>query len=112
MDFGLAKQVQSDRDLTRTGALVTGDAELHATGAGCWQERHWQRLRMSFFRSGSLRNPDGMLAVSVSSVVDTIMQVLERDPVHTRLANRTRSRYDLLKMPCWIQPPLLILRWS
>ncbi len=99
-DFGLAKQVQSDRDLTRTGAVMgtpsymppeqaAGKSDIGATA--------------DVYSLGAVLYAilTGRPPFQSASVVDTIMQVLERDPVPPRqLDSQIERDLDTICLKC------------
>ena len=86
-DFGLAKRIDGTARLT-CDRLADGDTELHATGAS--GSRRWKGRsgeRRLFAGCGAVLTRDGPTAVSRRTLVVTLDQVLNTEPVSPRLLN-------------------------
>ncbi len=111
MDFGLAKRVDSDHQLTRSGAVVGTPAYMSPEQAS--GERGVLGPASDVYSIGALlyHMITGVPPFQAASAVDVILAVLERDPLPPRVLNETIDReLEMIVMKCLQKPPELRYR--
>lgn len=107
-DFGLAKRVQADGSLTRSGAIVgTPSYMAPEQAAGCRGEITYATdvygLGAVLYQALTGRPP-----LQGATPVDTVLMVLEQDPLPPRVINRSVDRdLEMIALKCLQKPPEL-----
>lgn len=105
-DFGLAKKVQEDSSLTRTGAVIGTPAYMspeQATGrtAQVGQASDVYSLGAILYHMLCGRPP-----FQAASQMDTLLMVIEQDPVPPRMLVRDANRdLEMIALRCLQKPP-------
>jgi eukaryotic-like serine/threonine-protein kinase len=107
-DFGLAKQVSADGDLTRSGAILGTPSYMAPEQAA--GNRGQLGPASDVYSLGTIlyQMLTGRPPFQAASPVDTVLLVLEQDPLPPRLLNPKADRdLEMIALRCLQKPPLL-----
>lgn len=106
MDFGLAKRLQTDSGLTRTGAIVGTPSYMAPEQAA--GQRGALGPASDVYALGSILYHllTGRPPFQAATAVDTVLMLLEQDPPPPRQLNRKVDRgLELIALKCLQKPP-------